>query len=175
MTKIEEKIFAFTQCKRSFKRTSLARVWPWVMTTATTPQPWSLRLRTSCGILGISLSTNQIYFLNFSLCNLVQHSLHTGKHIRTDYRGHSLRQEKHMYLLQESIPVGCVPPACWPGRGGSFIAPPSWNHTLSMTPLSWDTHPQSPHLWTEWLTDVCENIYLPATTVAGRKKNTIQH
>ena len=43
---------------------------------------------------------------------------------------------------QESIPVGCGPPACWP-EGGSFTAPRFTDHP----PISW--HSLHSTLWTE--------------------------
>ena len=59
------------------------------------------------------------------------------------------------FIEQECIPVGCVPPACWPdpvvSRGGSAQAPPRW---------------------TERMTYAWENITLPQTSFASGKNVT---
>ena len=91
-------------------------------------------------------------------------------------------------LQQDCIPVGCIPPACWPylptctalrrgvsapggawSRGGGCLL---WGgrvpgprgvvsqHALRQTPL----------LWTEFLTHATENITLSQTSLAGGNK-----
>ena len=71
-----------------------------------------------------------------------------------------------LYWIQESIPVGCIPPACWPYpvvSGGSQPNP------LDADPPSRCRPPPPskgrPPPWTEWLTHACENI----TFLAGGK------
>ena len=90
---------------------------------------------------------------------------------------------------QESIPVGCPPPVCWPERGGSFTAPSlswnplshkppfteplfSWNCSFTASPLQ---HPRPFHgtpVWTEWLKDRCKNITFPQLRLWAVNMNT---
>ena len=80
------------------------------------------------------------------------------------------------YTKQECIPVGCVPYTCQPSmwwsplgvrsrRVGTYPldipAPPvgTWDQRY---PLDMGQEmPTHPPLWTEWLTDACENINFP--------------
>ena len=99
-------------------------------------------------------------------------------------------QETEWIITQENIPVGCVLPTCqlcmwWPPLGvippdiptpwtyplpygrnlGPSIPPPQKGPGTMDTQTPWrrpgtedtPTHP----LWTEWLTDTCENITFP--------------
>ena len=130
-----------------------------------------------------------------SVTNLVLTA--TGDQAQTDCK------EKHtciisymqcFSILQECIPVGCVPPALYRIRGGGLCPGRSLSRggplskrsmsrgvsvrvvfvqgylsigSLSRGSLSRET-PSS--LWTEWLTDRCKH-YLPATSFAGGKNN----
>ena len=79
-------------------------------------------------------------------------------------------------LEQESIPVGRVPPTCWPctvvirvsrwGWGGGLPNPPVRMHAGAC----WEAnHPVGV------VADACENITLPWTSSAGGKKSTTPH
>ena len=79
-------------------------------------------------------------------------------------------------LKQECIPVGCVPPACWPYpivshggwiRGGLHrgVSSPPWSCDL------WCMLGSQPPPWT----NTCENITLPQTSFAGGNYVTDKH
>ena len=95
---------------------------------------------------------------------------------------------KNTITIQDCIPVGCVPPACWPylpactAHGGGGVAW-SWGCLVpgrgvpdlrsrgggvcsrGYPSMHWGRTP--PPLWTEWLTDRCKNITF-ANFVCGR-------
>ena len=95
--------------------------------------------------------------------------------------------------LQDCIPVGCIPPACWPyppactvqgeclapggsapggylvpGEGGAW----SWVGVWCWGVVSKHALRQTPPPWTEFLTHATENVTLPQTSFAGGNKDT---
>ena len=83
------------------------------------------------------------------------------------------------YVHQESIPIGCVSPACWPESGGvqgcvcpGCVCPGCV--TRGCTPPDPEPEPPLP-LWAEWLTDRCKNITLPQLRLLAVKNVAVQN
>ena len=94
--------------------------------------------------------------------------------------------------LQDCIPVGCIPPACWPYppactvQGGAWpqgdlLLGGTWSREREVSGLGWVSGPggwypsmhwgRLPPLWTEFLTHATENVTLPQTSFAGGNKD----
>ena len=77
--------------------------------------------------------------------------------------------------IQECIPVGCVPPACWPQGSPSCNPPPFTAPTISWNPPSRNPSQNPPLLMLRtdpaplW-TDRCVHITLPQISFAGGNK-----